>query len=87
MERAVLADLRVMEDRLPGASSCSTALVALELAAQLDDPDNSATSKSMCSGSLLAALEALRALLPPAVAGDDVDDLASRRASRLAAGA
>lgn len=83
-ERAVFGELKAMDSRLAGASASAAAAVALELARQLDDPGNSATSKSMCSGSLLAAMESLRAVLPPEVAGDDIDDLAARRVERLA---
>lgn len=41
------------------------AATALELAAQLDEPENSATSKSMCARALTETLEKLRALAPP----------------------
>jgi hypothetical protein len=60
---------------------------ALEMARQLDDPSNSATSKSMCQKALMDAMEKLRALAPPRKESDGVDDLATRRAERRAAAA
>lgn len=67
------------EDIAEGALAAS----ALELASQLDDPGNSATSKSMCAKVLLETLDKIRALAPPKVERDVVDELSSRRARRI----
>ena len=58
---------------------------ALVLAREMDD-DNSATSKSMCANSLRDTLDRLRELAPPKRESDHVDDIARRRAKRLASG-
>lgn len=60
------------------------AAAALALARELDDPANSATSKSMCAKALNETLDKLRALAPPTKEADRVDDLAARRTERLA---
>jgi hypothetical protein len=70
-----------------GTVDSSLAAAALVLAAELDKPDNSATSKSMCAQALLKTMEHLRSLAPPRDEEDQVDDLSSRRAQRLAGGA
>ena len=78
---AVLRDLA----RLPLDVSGSTAAAAcIELARQVDDSDNSATSKSMCARVLVDTMAALRALVPDEPEGDKVEDIAARRAARLA---
>jgi hypothetical protein len=62
------------------------AATALVLAAELDKPKNSATSKSMCARVLADVLEQLRELMPPVEEGDSLDDLAARRRARRAVG-
>lgn len=54
------------------------------MAYEIENPFNSATSKSMCAKALLETLDTLRELSPPAEEGDALDELASRRAVRLA---
>lgn len=58
----------------------------MALARELDDPDNSATSKSMCANSLRDTLDRMRELLPAEEEADALDDLAARRTARLAGG-
>lgn len=65
----------------------ATARVALQLAREMDSPDNSATSKSMCARQLMDAMSALRALAPPRQEADGVDDIARKRAQRRSGGA
>ncbi len=79
---ATQRDLDGMPDRV---SRSGLAAVALALARELEDPFNSATSKSMCAKALMDALAALRALAPPNREADGVDDIAERRARRRAA--
>jgi hypothetical protein len=57
---------------------------ALELARLLDDPGNSATSKSMANKELRETMAEIRALSPPKEAPDGVTDINERRAMRLA---
>lgn len=58
---------------------------ALVMAAQLDDPGTSATSKAMCAARLESALDRLRELAPPAVAASPLDEIRARRDARVAA--
>jgi hypothetical protein len=63
----------------PGALALAAS--ALSLARELDDPRNSATSKSMCAKTLLEILDRLRALHR---APDELDELRALRAARRA---
>ncbi len=82
----VLAALeRDLRDLPPAVARGPLAATALALAGQIDDPGNSATSKSMCARSLLDTLDQLRALAPPEQEDDSLDDLAARRAARRTA--
>ena len=77
---AVERELRSLGD----ASESGLAASALVLAAELDDPGNSATSKSMCARALRETLDRLRQLSPQADAADRVDELAAKRSARRA---
>ena len=87
VSEAVEAELAAMDKRLPGVSSSVVAASALALAFELDDPGNSATSKSMCAKELREHMAALEARLPPAKTSDAVDDLERKRKKRQAAAA
>jgi hypothetical protein len=68
---------------LPGdLGSSGLALSALELARQMDG-DGSAAAKAACGRALARALGELRAM-SPAAQTDVFDDLAARRAKRVA---
>ncbi len=84
---AVERDLAAMRLRAAEVADSALAASALVLARELDKAKNSATSKSMCARALSETLEDLRELLPPATMKDNLDDLSSRRAKRLARGA
>lgn len=79
---AVTRELAGFPDDLAESGLAATALA---MAALVDDPSHSATSRSMCAGKLLDALQALRALKPPESKKDGIDDLTKRRARRRAA--
>lgn len=64
-------------------ANSALATTALMLAESMDDPGNSATSKSMCARALVDVLEQLRELTPEGEQKDGVDDLSARRARRL----
>jgi pyruvate/2-oxoglutarate dehydrogenase complex dihydrolipoamide acyltransferase (E2) component len=83
---AVKGDIAGIARLDPKLARSGLAASALALARELDDPDNSATSKSMCAKSLIDALERLRELAPDEEGNDALDELASRRAARLAGG-
>jgi hypothetical protein len=71
---------------LPGdLSSSGLALCALELARQLDG-DGSPTGKASCARALQRTLGELRAMGPVA-RSDTFDEIAARRAARVAKGA
>jgi hypothetical protein len=71
--------LAVEGAQLPSAALAATALC---MAAQLDDPRTSATSKSMCAARLVECLETIASLTPERTSDDSIDDLATRRAAR-----
>lgn len=83
---AVERDLEALRVRDADLARGTLAATALQLAQQLDDPENSATSKSMCARSLLDTLERLENLAPDSDESDGVDRLAEQRAKRLAKG-
>jgi hypothetical protein len=78
---AVWADLALLGAE---AAASSHAATALALAAEIDSPKNSATSKSMCAKALVDTLDRLRLLAPPVEAVDKLDDLAAKREKRRA---
>lgn len=82
---AVRRDVAELERRLKGIKDSALAATALALAAEIDDPGNSATSKSMCARALTETLDRLRELAPAEAAGDKLDDLSARREKRLVA--
>ena len=81
--QAVERDLSRMPDHL---ATGGLAMSAIALAREIDDPTNSATSKSMCSRSLLDAIDRLRELTPADQEDDGLDDLTQRREARRAGG-
>lgn len=80
---SVVEALRAELEGMGDLAGSTLAASALALAAELDKPGNSATSKSMCARALNETLEKLRAQVPEAPADDSVDELAARRAARL----
>lgn len=80
---AVERDVKAFAELLPGIDESAEAATALALAAELDDR-NSATSKSMCARALAELMLQMRSRLPEERVGDSLDDLAARRAARLA---
>jgi hypothetical protein len=82
---AVEADLRRIAERDPELVRSGLAATAFALARDLDNPKNSATSKSMCAKALSDVLDRLLELAPEAPKKDKIDDLSARRAARRAA--
>lgn len=91
--RAVRADLRKLEERSPGVSKTALAATALAMARELDDHENPASGKAACALRLTLAmgeirLSVLQARAQPAEVEpekeDGVDQLAAKRAARLA---
>jgi hypothetical protein len=78
---AVNRDLEWMGGDLAETGLAAT---ALEMARILDHPGSSPTSKSMCARVLVDTLDRLRELAPEKDEGNQLDELSSRRAARLA---
>lgn len=84
---AVERDLKAIHRRDRDLADGTLAASALVLAEQLDDPANSATSKSLCAKELRETMATLRHLLPAETEDDSVDELRDRRERRRAGGA
>jgi hypothetical protein len=82
---AVQRDLKDLAKRAPDLARSGLAASALALARALDDPGNSATSKSMCAKALLETLARLFEQAPAKQENDRIDELNARRTARLAA--
>lgn len=67
----------------PELAKSGLAASALALARELDDSNNSATSKAMCQKALRETLDRLRELAPVKPKKDRVDEIAKRREQRL----
>lgn len=81
---AVRRDLDTLAKRAPDLAESALAASSLRLAEALDDPNNSATSKSMCARALLDTLDRLLELAPAPEENTPVDELRAKRATRLA---
>lgn len=78
-------DLVVLERGLPGVSGCGEAVAALVLARDLDaGVDAPLSARVAAVRELREGLAALRVRVPEAPAVDRLDELASRRAGRVA---
>ncbi len=84
--RAVARDIAALGELGAELVSDATQATAAALAREIDDPDNSATSKATCARALGETMDRLRALVPaePPSETDPLDDLSDRRAARLA---
>lgn len=76
-----LAELR---KRAPELADSALAASARVIAGVLDDPTNSATSRSMCARALNETLERLYELMPAKEKKDRIDELTKRREQRRA---
>lgn len=86
VENALKRELRSLRGVDRPASESALAADALALARRIDDPDTSASAVASCSRALANVLGELRLLgMPqaPSETGDRVDELASRRESRV----
>lgn len=81
---SVRGELELMADRAPEIRGSALAALAVAMAREVDNPDNSATSKSLCAGRLIDAVDRLRQMVPAEAQADGLDDLAARRDRRLA---
>lgn len=83
---ATMAEITELAARAPnlGLDESAMAASALALAYEIQNPFNSATSKSMCAHELRETMSKLRDLAPARDEDDGIDDLSTRRAARLA---
>ncbi len=77
-------EVEAIRDRDSDLADSALAASAVALAYEIANPYNSATSKSMCAREMRDTLDRLRELAPEERKADDLDDLAARRAKRLA---
>lgn len=82
VKASVERDLAELAKRDPSIPNGSLAATAIELAKQLDNPKNSATSKSMCAKSLSDTMDRLNELAPPKKEGDRLDAIKGRAARK-----
>lgn len=82
---AVERDIERIRRRDPELADSALAASAVAMAYEIALPFNSATSKSMCQARLAETLGTLRELMPPEQKRDKIDEIAARRADRLAA--
>lgn len=80
---AVERDIALIADRSLELAGSGLAASALAMALEIENPFNSATSKSMCATGLRDALAQLRELIPQESEEDALDDLARRRSVRI----
>lgn len=81
VKAAVERDLKKMPADVRASGLAATALA---MAAEIDSIDNSATSKSMCAGKLIDAMDKLRAAVPDVPQRTKLDEIAEARERRLA---
>jgi hypothetical protein len=81
---AVERDVAQLAKRDRAIAGSALAAAAVALAYEIENPYNSATSKSMCAGQLRDTLDRLRELAPAEEETDGLDDLSARRAARIA---
>lgn len=78
---ATLAEIADLAKREKGLAESALAASAIALAYEIENPFNSATSKSMCSRELRETMKQLHELAPEQKT-DRVDDLTARRDAR-----
>ncbi len=87
VEKATRHDLAALRKLDPALADGGAAAAAVAMAREIDDGENSATSKSMCTAKLIGILADLRALAPPERKVDSIDRIAAQREKRQAAAA
>lgn len=81
---AVRRDLAVIRRTDAELAKSGLAAAALSIAATMDDPKTTASSKAQCARALRETLDRLRDLAPHDAPMDSLDDLARRRDARRA---
>lgn len=78
----VLADLAKVAGRDPVLAAGALAGLAVAMAMEVENPFNSATSKSMCANTLRETMASIREQLPAEQEKDEIDELRERRQRR-----
>jgi hypothetical protein len=79
---AVDRELVEMRGRAPALADSAIAAAARALAFEIENPYNSATSKSMCARELREDMDRLRELSPPQLKKDALDEVNQQRERR-----
>lgn len=79
---ATLGEIADIAKRDRALAESALAASAIALSYEIQNPFNSATSKSMCARELRETMSKLRELAPPEQKKDALDELKARRASR-----
>jgi hypothetical protein len=82
---AVNSEVAAIGKRKAALAKSQLAATAVALAYELENPYNSATSKSMCARALNETMGTLREMAPAEREGDGIDDLERKRSERRAA--
>ncbi len=75
-------EIKAIRDRDKPLAEFALAASAVALAREIENPYNSATSKSMCAREMRDTLDRLRELVPPERQEDAIDRLARKRTRR-----
>jgi hypothetical protein len=84
VETAVKADIALIAAADARLAASGLSASALALAREIDEPGNSATSKSMCAKALMDALDRLRELAPPQTKETELERARRERTERRA---
>jgi hypothetical protein len=84
VEKATVREIKQLPDDLAESGLAASAITMARL---VDDNASSTTSRTMAQNRLAEALRELRSLAPPKQEANPVDDLAARRAARVAGSA
>lgn len=79
---ATRRDLKEIAKSSATVADSALAAVALAMAGEIDSPQNSATSKSLCARVLSEVLAQLRAGAPPEPKKDGLDAIAAKHTAR-----
>lgn len=79
---ATKRELAALGKRSSRAAESALAATALALAAEMDDPENSATSKAACARALSEVLAQIRGDVPDEKKKDGLDELKAKREKR-----
>lgn len=86
IQAAVERELESIRRRSPDLADSALAASAMAMAFEIEQPFNSATSKSQCARAMQGTLRELRELAPPEEARDAISKLSDEREERRSRG-